>query len=132
MAELRKKLQKEGLLDKPTAKSWTKLIALMAVVGVLYAAHILLPLKYGLLLLPLTGLITTTIAMIGHEGVHSSACKSKAGNVTLASLAFPLFSGLSMNYWREKHNVQHHAAQRLFAVAEVVPGGARFVSEFAL
>ena len=92
MAELRKKLQNEGLLDKPTAKSWTKLIALMAVVGVLYAAHILLPLKYGLLLLPLTGLITTTIAMIGHEGVHSSACKSKAGNVTLASLAFPLFS----------------------------------------
>ena len=46
MAELRKKLQNEGLLDKPTAKSWTKLIALMAVVGVLYAAHILLPLKY--------------------------------------------------------------------------------------
>ena len=113
MAELRKKLQNEGLLDKPTAKSWTKLIALMAVVGVLYAAHILLPLKYGLLLLPLTGLITTTIAMIGHEGVHSSACKSKAGNVTLASLAFPLFSGLSMNYWREKHNVQHHAHPNL-------------------
>ena len=84
MSELLKKLQSEGLLDKPTAKSWTKLIALMAVVGVLYAAHILLPLKYGLLLLPLTGLITTTIAMIGHEGVHSSACKSKAGNVTLA------------------------------------------------
>ena len=114
MAELRKKLQKEGLLDKPTAKSWTKLIALMVVVGVLYAAHILLPLKYGLLLLPLTGLITTTIAMIGHEGVHSSACKSKAGNVTLASLAFPLFSGLSMNYWREKHNVQHHAHPNVF------------------
>lgn len=109
MADLRKKLQEKGLLDKPTAKSWTKFITLMVVVGFLYAAHIMLPLKWGLILLPLTGLITTTIAMIGHEGVHSSACKSKAGNITLASLAFPLFSGLSMNYWREKHNVQHHA-----------------------
>ena len=109
MAELRKKLQAEGLLDKPTAKSWTKFIALLVVVGFLYAAHIMLPLKWGLVLLPLTGLITTTIAMIGHEGVHSSACKSKAGNISIASIAFPLFSGLSMNYWREKHNVQHHS-----------------------
>lgn len=109
MADLRKKLQEKGLLDKPTAKSWTKILILLAIVGALYAAHIALPLKWGLVLLPITGLITTTIAMIGHEGVHSSACKSKAGNLTLASLAFPLFSGLSMNYWREKHNMKHHA-----------------------
>jgi len=109
MADLRKKLQEKGLLDKPTGKSWFKLLTLFAVLGFLYAAHIALPFKWGLLLLPLTGLVTTTVAMIGHEGVHSSACKSKAGNLSLASLAFPLFSGLSMNYWREKHNVQHHA-----------------------
>lgn len=114
MAELRKKLQIQGLLDKPTGKSWMKLISLLVVVGVLYTAHIFLPLKYGLLLLPLTGLITTTIAMIGHEGVHSSACKSKAGNISIASLAFPLFSGLSMNYWREKHNIKHHAHPNVF------------------
>ena len=109
MAKLRQQLQEKGLLEKPTAKSWTKLITLLIIVGFLYAAHIMLPLKWGLLLLPITALFTTTIAMIGHEGVHSSACKSKAGNISIATLAFPLFPGLSMNYWREKHNVQHHA-----------------------
>ena len=109
MAELRKKLQEHGLLDKPTAKSWTKIIVLLAVLGGLYTAHILLPLKWGLILFPLTALPTTTVAMIGHEGVHLSACRSKLGNVSLAAVAFPLFSGLSMEYWREKHNVKHHA-----------------------
>lgn len=109
MANLRKQLQEKGLLDKPTAKSWTKVIVLLAILGGLYTAHIALPLKIGLVLLPVTALLTTTVAMIGHEGVHSSACKSKTGNLSLAALAFPLFSGLSMEYWRHKHNVQHHA-----------------------
>jgi len=106
MADLRKKLQENNLLDKPTAKSWLKVITLLAIVGVLYSAHIYLPLKFGLLLIPITA---TTLAMTGHEGVHSSACQSKAGNTSLAAIVFPLFAGLSMEYWREKHNVKHHA-----------------------
>ena len=109
MANLRKQLQEKGLLDKPTAKSWTKIVVLLAVLGGLYTAHIALPLKIGLLLLPVTALLTTTVAMIGHEGVHSSACKSKTGNLSLAAIAFPLFSVHSMEYSRHKHNVQHHA-----------------------
>lgn len=109
MAELRKKLQERGLLDKPTAKSWTKIIVLLGILGGLYTTHLYLPLKWGLVLIPITALFTTTVAMIGHEGVHLSACKSKAGNVSLAAIAFPLFSGHSMEYWREKHNVKHHA-----------------------
>ena len=109
MADLRKKLQEHGLLEKPTAKSWLKISFLLCVLAGLYSAHVVLPLKWGLALIPITALFTCTVAMIGHEGVHSSACKSKAGNISLAAVAFPLFSGLSMEYWREKHNVQHHA-----------------------
>ena len=104
MAELRKKLQEKGLLDKPTMKSWIKIISLLTLLAFMYTGHIFLPLKWGLLLLPITALFTTTVAMIGHEGVHSAACKSKLGNISLAAVAFPLFSGLSMEYWREKHN----------------------------
>ena len=109
MADLRKKLQEKNLLDKPTAKSWVKIISLLGIVGILYSAHIYLPLKFGLLLIPITALFSTTLAMTGHEGVHSSACQSKAGNTSLAAIVFPLFAGLSMEYWREKHNVKHHA-----------------------
>ena len=109
LANLRKKLKEENLLDKPTSKSWTKVIFLLVVVCALYIAHIYLPLKYGLILIPITALFSTTLAMTGHEGVHGSACRSKAGNVSLAAVVFPLFAGLSMEYWREKHNVKHHA-----------------------
>ena len=60
------------------------------------------------MLIPITALFSTTLAMTGHEGVHSSACRSKAGNLSMAAIVFPLFAGLSMEYWRDKHNVKHH------------------------
>ena len=109
VADLRKKLKEADLLDKPTMKSWFKVISLLVVVCALYSAHIFLPLKFGLMLIPITALFSTTLAMTGHEGVHSSACRSKAGNISLAAIVFPLFAGLSMEYWREKHNIEHHA-----------------------
>jgi fatty acid desaturase len=109
LADLRKKLKEANLLDKPTMKSWIKAILLLVVVCSLYSAHIYLPLKFGLMLIPITALFSTTLAMTGHEGVHSSACQSKVGNTSLAAIIFPLFAGFSMEYWREKHNVKHHA-----------------------
>lgn len=109
MADLRKKLKEANLLEKPTLKSWLKAMSLLAIVCALYSAHIYLPLKFGLLLIPITALFSTTLAMTGHEGVHSSACQSKAGNTSLSAIIFPLFAGFSMEYWREKHNIKHHA-----------------------
>lgn len=108
MVELKKRLKKHDLLERPTAKSWLKVALLFTVVFLLYGAHIYLPLKFGLMLIPITALFSTTLAMTGHEGVHSSACKSKAGNLSMAAVVFPLFAGLSMEYWRDKHNVKHH------------------------
>ena len=109
MADLRKKLKEANLLEKPTLKSWLKAMSLLAIVCALYSAHIYLPLKFGLLLIPITALFSTTLAMTGHEGVHSSACQSKVGNTSLSAIIFPLFAGFSMEYWREKHNIKHHA-----------------------
>ena len=109
LANLRKKLKEENLLDKPTIKSWTKVIVLFSILAGLYYAHLYLPLKFGLILIPITALFSTTLAMTGHEGVHSSACRSKLGNISLAAVVFPLFAGFSMEYWREKHNMKHHA-----------------------
>lgn len=108
LASLRKQLKEANLLDRPTGKSWAKVVLLFAIVFGLYSAHIYLPLKFGLMLIPITALFSTTLAMTGHEGVHSSACRSRAGNLSMAAIVFPLFAGLSMEYWRDKHNVKHH------------------------
>ena len=109
MADLRRKLHAEGLLSKSAIKSWTKVIFLFAIVGGLIYSHSQLTMIQGLILLPITALFATTLAMTAHEGVHSSACNSKLGNLSLAGLVFPLFAGMSMEYWRVKHNVKHHA-----------------------
>ena len=99
-----------GLFEKPTAKSWTKVVCLFVIVLSLFYAHAnIASWGYTALLLPVTALFATALAMTGHEGIHASACKSKAGNMTLAAIVFPLFTGLSMTYWRQKHNVDHHA-----------------------
>ncbi|MEK9731339.1 MAG: acyl-CoA desaturase [Candidatus Poseidoniales archaeon] len=109
MKELRERLTTMGLMKKPTLKSWTKVITLLGIVLSLYFVHSQIPMYWGLLLIPITALFTTTLSMAGHEGVHASACNSRAGNISLAALVFPLFCGLSMEYWRDKHNIKHHA-----------------------
>ncbi|HIK78601.1 MAG TPA: acyl-CoA desaturase [Candidatus Poseidoniales archaeon] len=109
IAALRKKLQSGGLLEKTPFKCWSKVVILLLIVGVLFFAHITLPLGWSIAMLVVTGLFSTTLAMTGHEGIHSSACNSRAGNLSLSTIVFPLFCGMSMEYWREKHNVKHHS-----------------------
>ncbi len=46
--------------------------------------------------------------MLGHEGSHRSFSKSPGRNAFVTHLAFPMFSGLSALYWREKHDRLHH------------------------
>lgn len=62
----------------------------------------------ALLLVPIAGMLSTSIAMLGHEGSHRSFSKSPARNALLCYLAFPLFSGLGALYWRNKHDRLHH------------------------
>ena len=48
LADLRKKLKEENLLDKPTSKSWTKVIILFVIVFALCTIHLFLPSQHSL------------------------------------------------------------------------------------
>src|SRR5438874_13689864 len=48
------------------------------------------------------------MAMLGHEGSHKSFSASPLRNTILTHLTFPLFSGLSLSYWHDKHDRRHH------------------------
>ena len=50
----------------------------------------------------------TAAAMCGHDGAHGTASSVSAVNTLLAQLAFALIGGLSVAYWKNKHNVGHH------------------------
>ena len=58
---------------------------------------------------PITALFATSLAMTGHEDCTAQHAGQEPPTWGLAAIAFPLFAGFSMSYWREKHNVSHHA-----------------------
>jgi fatty acid desaturase len=50
----------------------------------------------------------TGAAMCGHDGAHGAASDRPWVNTLLAQLGFTLLGGLSVTYWRQKHNILHH------------------------
>ena len=69
-----------------------------------------------LVALPIAIVLSTSIAMLGHEGSHRSFSVSPTRNALLVYLVFPLFCGLSSLYWRHKHDREHHAHPNVEAV----------------
>lgn len=89
-------------------RSWGKLALLLlgtagCLVGIATQGWIA-----ALFLVPIASVLATSAAMMGHEGSHRSFSPSPFRNAVLTYLVFPLFSGLSALYWREKHDRLHH------------------------
>jgi|HubBroStandDraft_6_1064221.scaffolds.fasta_scaffold80216_3 fatty acid desaturase len=108
LCELRAELRAAGVMEHCEARSWIKLAMLgTALAGCLFAiARLGVP--AGLAIVPFAGVLCTAIAMMGHEGSHRSFSPSASRNQLLVYLVFPLFSGLGMLYWRNKHDRLHH------------------------
>jgi fatty acid desaturase len=105
---LRAELRAAGMFEHHELRSWLKL----GVLGTSLAACLVAIAHYGfwaaLALVPVAGVLCTSIAMTGHEGSHKSFSRSPVRNHLLVYLVFPLFSGLGMLYWRNKHDRLHH------------------------
>tara|TARA_B100001093_G_scaffold513820_1_gene586526 strand:- start:549 stop:1460 length:912 start_codon:yes stop_codon:yes gene_type:complete len=56
-----------------------------------------------------TAFFSAAFAMMGHEGSHRSFSSSPFRNQLLFHLAFPLFGGVSGQYWSWKHDANHHS-----------------------
>lgn len=89
-------------------RAWLKLGFLLSVTALCLAGIVTYGLVAALVLCPIASVFCTAIAMTGHEGSHRSFSKSPARNAFLTYFSFPLFSGLSSLYWREKHDRLHH------------------------
>lgn len=108
LGSLRAELRLAGVFEYREARSWLELACLgTALAGCLYGVA-----KLGVvgafIFLPIAAVISTTIAMFGHEGSHRSFSASPARNALLTYIAYPLFSGLGALYWHNKHDRLHH------------------------
>lgn len=59
-------------------------------------------------LMPVSAFFATAGVMLGHEGGHGALSTSARRNSIFYHMAFPLFAGLGANFWRWKHNQEHH------------------------
>ena len=108
LATLRARLKAAGLFEYREGRTWLKLAVLLTGVFVgLYAMY-----RFGpwaaVAAIPVAAVCATSVAMLGHEGSHRSFSSSPLRNNIVNYFAFPLFSGLSTTYWRNKHDRLHH------------------------
>jgi len=114
LGSLRAELRAAGLFEPQEARSWVKLLVLgAALTGCLITiAHA--PWWAVIPLIILAAVFATSVAMVGHEGSHKAFSASPARNTIVQYVTFPLFSGLSALYWREKHDRLHHGAPNVY------------------
>ena len=108
LAALRVELAAAGVFEFRELRSFGKLAVLLAMIAGCLTAIALVGWWAAIPLVPVLAVACTSTAMLGHEGSHRSFSSSPGRNATLAYFAFPLFSGLSTLYWRDKHDRLHH------------------------
>ena len=109
MSSLKDELRAAGLFERCERRTWVKASVMMGVFLALVAVQASVPLWATIALMPVTALFGTGFVMIGHEGCHRGLSASPKRNALMANWCFPLFSGLSAQYWSHKHNILHHA-----------------------
>ena len=109
LRELRDELRTSGAFEHCEMRSWLKLFVLLAALAACLFVIATVGTWTALFAIPIAAVVSTSTAMLGHEGSHRSFSSSPARNLVLVYLTFPLFSGLGSSYWRNKHDRLHHA-----------------------
>jgi fatty acid desaturase len=108
LGALRIELATAGVFEHREIRSWLKLGVLLSGVAAGLTAIALVGWWIAIPVVPILSVMSTSIAMFGHEGSHRSFSSSPVRNAIVAYFTFPVFGGLSTLYWREKHDRLHH------------------------
>ena len=107
---LKAELEAAGLFDHRPSAVYAKLVLLAGLTAGFFAAFFLV--DAWLLRVPafLAGVVTSiALVMIAHDSGHGAVSRNKVLNDLPGWLLFPFFAGLSLPYWRHKHNTLHHS-----------------------
>jgi fatty acid desaturase len=111
LAEISQELRAAGLGSPAPLRVFGKFAAIVACAFLVLAAALheteLTPFARA----PLAALgcwLLASAAMCGHDGAHGAASSRPWQNSLLAQAGFTLLGGLSVGYWRHKHNSLHH------------------------
>jgi fatty acid desaturase len=108
--DLRAELTAAGLGRPVAAKLLLKyaFLTAIALAFVVPALALPMPLAARVLLLLIGTWFQVSASMCGHDGSHQAASTNRWVNDLIAWLGFALLGGVSIGYWRAKHNLKHH------------------------
>lgn len=107
--ELKSELDAAGLLGYHPAQVYAKFALLTVVTGVFFAGAFLAPWWLRVPLFVVGVCFNVGLVMIGHDSGHGAVSRNAVVNDLPGYLTFPLLGGLSLPYWRYKHNTLHHS-----------------------
>jgi len=108
LGTLRTELRLAGMFEPRELRNWLKLGVLLTGTAACLVAIALFGWWMAFIAIPIAAVLSTSTAMMGHEGSHRSFSASPVRNALLVNIAFPLFSGLGALYWHNKHDRLHH------------------------
>lgn len=106
---LRRELRSSGAFERREAASWFKLLFFAGCISGCLFAQATASFWVSVILVVPTAFFSAAFAMMGHEGSHRSFSSSPLRNQLLFHIAFPVFGGVSAQYWSWKHDVKHHS-----------------------
>lgn len=130
--ELAAEVRASGLLDRRRNYYLIRIVATSASFFALWTAVFLLGDSWWQpALAVLLALTSTQFGFLGHDGAHRQMFASAAANEWTARIVAAVGAGLSLHWWRGKHNRHHKAPNQIGTDPDIVDGPIAFVPDVA-
>src|SRR3954469_3620420 len=131
-AELSRRIQAAGLLQRRHAYYWVRITSLIGAFAAIWVGFALLGNSwFQLVLAGLLAAVVTQFGFLGHDGAHRQIFASHAWNEWVARVLSGAFAGLSYTWWSSKHNRHHGAPNQEGKDPDIAPGALAFTPAIA-
>jgi fatty acid desaturase len=126
-AELSRRIQASGLLERRYAYYWFKIITLTAAFVAIWVAFAFLGNSwFQLVLAAAMAIVLAQFGFLGHDAAHRQIFASHRWNEWTARVVSGLITGLSYGWWWTKHNRHHANPNKEGADPDLAPGAFAF------
>jgi fatty acid desaturase len=126
-AELSRRIQSSGLLERRYAYYWTKIIRLvLAFVAIWVIFAFLGNSWYQLVVAAVLAVVLAQFSFLGHDAAHRQIFATHHWNEWAARIISGVFTGLSYRWWVSKHNRHHLNPNKEGADPDLAPGAFAF------
>ncbi|MGJ9414454.1 fatty acid desaturase family protein [Aeromicrobium sp. CF4.19] len=128
--ELAATVRESGLLRRRHLYYWTQIgVAVAAFIGVWVGVFLLGDSWWQMVLAVALGLVVTQFGFLGHDAAHRQMFSSPTWNAWTARILAGGFAGLSLTWWRAKHNKHHRAPNQEGQDPDIAPGPLAFTPD---